>query len=157
MPKRASTRCVELPDRVEQRPLPEVELIDMRAGISGDRPGAGDLPQASGRDSRRLERKEQVMILLNRRGYSPVALCRACGTRMECSNCAVAMTHHKRAQRMVCHYCGFKAPIPKVCGECGSEYVYFLGTGSEKLEELLHGMFPDGADRPAGSRYGPRA
>jgi len=61
---------------------------------------------------------------------------------MECRNCAIAMTHHQRSHRMVCHYCGFMAPVPKVCAECGSEYVHFLGTGSEKLEELLHGMFP---------------
>ena len=133
---------LELPDRVEQRPLPKVEIVDMRLEF-----------QETGREqvisrklaeeiSQRLQRKEQVMVLLNRRGYSPVALCRACGKTMECRNCAIAMTHHKQSHRMVCHYCGFMAPVPKVCGECGSEYVYFLGTGSEKLEELLHGMFP---------------
>jgi len=82
------------------------------------------------------------MVLLNRRGYSPVVLCRTCGKTLQCRNCAISMTHHKRESKMVCHYCGFTAPVPKVCGECGSEYVYFLGTGSEKLEELLHGMFP---------------
>ena len=133
---------VELPDRVEQRPLPEVELIDMKLEFqqTGQEQVISRKLAEEIRD--RLERKEQVMILLNRRGYSPVALCRACGSRMECRNCAVAMTHHKKSNRMVCHYCGFEAPIPKVCGECGSEYVYFLGTGSEKLEELLHGMFP---------------
>jgi primosomal protein N' (replication factor Y) len=90
----------------------------------------------------RLELKEQVMVLLNRRGYSPVALCRACGKTLECKNCAIALTHHKRSKRMECHYCGFMAPVPKTCVHCGSEYVYFIGTGSEKLEELLHGMFP---------------
>jgi primosomal protein N' (replication factor Y) len=79
---------------------------------------------------------------LNRRGYSPVVLCRACGKTLECKNCAIAMTHHKRSHRMECHYCGYTAPVPKACIHCGSEYVYFLGTGSEKLEELLHGMFP---------------
>src|SRR5271156_1719833 len=140
--KKNKYALVELPDRVENRPLPEVEIIDMRLEF-----------QETGKEQvisrklveeirQRLERKEQVMVLLNRRGYSPVALCRACGNRMECRNCAVAMTHHKRTNRMVCHYCGFIAPVPKVCGECGSEYVYFLGTGSEKLEELLHGLFP---------------
>jgi primosomal protein N' (replication factor Y) len=82
------------------------------------------------------------MVLLNRRGYSPVALCRACGKKLECENCAIALTHHKREHRMECHYCGFTAKVPKVCAHCGSEYVYFIGTGSEKLEELLHGMFP---------------
>jgi primosomal protein N' (replication factor Y) len=133
---------IELPDRVEQRPLPEVELIDMKQEFqeTGQEPVISRKLAEEIRE--RLERREQVMILLNRRGYSPVALCRACASRMECRNCAVTMTHHKKDQRMVCHYCGFQAPVPKVCGECGSEYVYFLGTGSEKLEELLHGMFP---------------
>jgi primosomal protein N' (replication factor Y) len=133
---------VELPDRVEQRPLPEVELIDMKQEFqeTGQEPVISRKLALEIRE--RLERKEQVMVLLNRRGYSPVAMCRACGHRMECRNCAVAMTHHKKSNRMVCHYCGFEAPVPKACGECGSEYVYFLGTGSEKLEELLHGMFP---------------
>src|SRR5437667_1650536 len=82
------------------------------------------------------------MVLLNRRGYSPVVLCRACGKTLECKNCAIALTHHKRSHRMECHYCGHMAPVPKACVHCGSEYVHFLGTGSEKLEELLHGMFP---------------
>jgi primosomal protein N' (replication factor Y) len=81
-------------------------------------------------------------VLLNRRGYSPVVLCRTCGKTLECRNCAIALTHHKLKRRMECHYCGFVAPVPKHCGSCGSEYVYFLGTGSEKLEELLHGLFP---------------
>jgi len=140
--KQHKYELLELRDRVEQRPLPEVEIIDMRQEF-----------QETGREQvisrklaeeikERLDRKEQVMVLLNRRGYSPVVLCRSCGKTLECKNCAIAMTHHKGSQRMVCHYCGFMAPVPKGCAECGSEYVYFLGTGSEKLEELLHGMFP---------------
>ena len=133
---------VELPDRVEQRTLPEVELIDMKLEFQETGQEQVISRKLAEEIRERLARKEQVMILLNRRGYSPVALCRACASRMECRNCAVAMTHHKKSNRMVCHYCGFEAPIPKVCGDCGSEYVYFLGTGSEKLEELLHGMFP---------------
>jgi primosomal protein N' (replication factor Y) (superfamily II helicase) len=133
---------LELPDRVEQRPLPEVELIDTKQEFQETGTEQVISRKLAEEIRERLERKEQVMILLNRRGYSPVALCRACGSRMECRNCAVALTHHKKSNRMVCHYCGFQAPVPKHCGECGSEYVYFLGTGSEKLEELLHGMFP---------------
>ncbi len=133
---------LELPDRVEQRPLPEVELIDMKQEFQETGTEQVISHKLAEEIRERLERKEQVMILLNRRGYSPVALCRACGSRMECRNCAVAMTHHKKSNRMVCHYCGFQAPVPKHCGECGSEYVYFLGTGSEKLEEFLRGMFP---------------
>ena len=133
---------LELPDRVEQRPLPEVEIIDMRQEFQEtgrEQVISRKLAQEIGD---RLQRGEQAMILLNRRGYSPVVLCRTCGKTLECKNCAIALTHHKRARKMECHYCGFTAPVPQHCVQCGSEYVYFLGTGSEKLEELLHGMFP---------------
>jgi primosomal protein N' (replication factor Y) (superfamily II helicase) len=133
---------LELPDRVEKRPLPEVEIIDMRQEFQETGHEQVISRKLVDEIRQRLERKEQVMVLLNRRGYSPLVLCRACGSHLECRNCAVAMTHHKRSHRMVCHYCGFVMPVPKVCGECGSEYVQFLGTGSEKLEELLHGLFP---------------
>jgi primosomal protein N' (replication factor Y) len=133
---------VELPDRVERRPLPEVEIVDMRQEFqeTGQEQIISRKLAAEIKD--RFQRKEQVMVLLNRRGYSPVVLCRTCGKTLQCQNCAIAMTHHKREHKMVCHYCGFVAPVPKACTHCGSEYVYFLGTGSEKLEELLHGMFP---------------
>lgn len=133
---------LELPDRVEQRPLPEVEVVDMRLEFAETGNDPVISRKLAAEIQQRIEKKEQVMVLLNRRGYSPVALCRSCGKRLECRNCAIAMTLHKRSNRMVCHYCGFIAPVPKTCSECGSEYVYFLGTGSEKLEELLHGMFP---------------
>jgi primosomal protein N' (replication factor Y) len=133
---------LELPDRVEKRPLPEVEIIDMRQEFQETGHEQVISRKLIEEIRQRLERKEQVMVLLNRRGYSPLVLCRACGNHLECRNCAVAMTHHKRSHRMVCHYCGFVSPVPKVCGECSSEYVQFLGTGSEKLEELLHGLFP---------------
>jgi primosomal protein N' (replication factor Y) (superfamily II helicase) len=140
--KKHKYALLELPDRVEQRPLPEVEIVDMRLEFQETGKEQVISRKLAEEIKQRLERKEQVMVLLNRRGYSPVVLCRACGKTLQCRNCAIAMTHHKQSHRMVCHYCGFMAPVPKVCGECGSEYVYFLGTGSEKLEELLHGIFP---------------
>jgi primosomal protein N' (replication factor Y) len=140
--KKHKYELLELRDRVEKRPLPEVEIIDMRQEFQETGHEQVISRKLAAEIKERLDRKEQVMVLLNRRGYSPVALCRSCGKALECRNCAIAMTHHKGAQRMECHYCGFMAPVPKVCGECGSEYVYFIGTGSEKLEELLHGMFP---------------
>jgi primosomal protein N' (replication factor Y) (superfamily II helicase) len=133
---------VELPDRVEQRPLPEVEIIDMRAEFQETGHEQVISRKLTAEIQERFDRNEQVMILLNRRGYSPVVLCRTCGKTLECQNCAIALTHHKREHKMICHYCGYIAPVPKACVHCGSEYVYFLGTGSEKLEELLHGMFP---------------
>src|SRR5205814_3872463 len=133
---------LEMPDRVEKRPLPEVELIDMRQEFQETGHEQVISRKLIEEIGLRLERKEQDMVLLNRRGYSPVVLCRTCGKSLECRNCAISLTHHKLKHRMECHYCGFMAPVPKNCGSCGSEYVYFLGTGSEKLEELLHGLFP---------------
>jgi primosomal protein N' (replication factor Y) len=140
--KKNKYTLLEMPDRVEQRPLPEVEIINMRQEFQETGHEQVISRKLAEEIKDRLERKEQVMVLLNRRGYSPVVLCRTCGKTLECQNCAIALTHHKRSRRMECHYCGFTAPVPKACVHCGSEYVYFLGTGSEKLEELLHGMFP---------------
>src|SRR6202050_1287032 len=140
--KKNKYALIELPDRVEQRPLPEVEIIDMRQEFQETGQEQVISSNMEEEITERFERKEQVMVLLNRRGYSPVVLCRTCGKTLQCRNCAISMTHHKREHKMVCHYCGYTAAVPKACAECGSEYVYFLGTGSEKLEELLHGMFP---------------
>lgn len=133
---------IELRQRVEQRPLPEFELVDMRGEFALT--GKDDVLSRRLTDEIRvrLQRKEQTLVLLNRRGYSPVVLCRACGKAVECRNCAIAMTHHKRKNVLECHYCGFRRAVPQACPECGSEYVHFFGTGSERLEELLHGLFP---------------
>ncbi|HWZ46082.1 MAG TPA: primosomal protein N' [Candidatus Saccharimonadales bacterium] len=135
-------RLIELRERVERRPLPLVEVIDMKAEF-----------QVAGEDqifsrrlveevSERLARGEQAMVLLNRRGYSSVVLCRACGETIQCKNCAIAMTYHKAGYRLECHYCGYKQAVPKVCPKCQSEHVFFLGAGSEKVEERLHAAFP---------------
>jgi primosomal protein N' (replication factor Y) (superfamily II helicase) len=140
--KKNKYALIELRDRVEERPLPEVEIIDMRQEFQETGHEQVISRKLSQEIQERLDRHEQVMVLLNRRGYSPVALCRTCGKSLECKNCAIALTHHKRERKMECHYCGYTAPVPRHCVHCGSEYVYFLGTGSEKLEELLHGMFP---------------
>jgi primosomal protein N' (replication factor Y) len=140
--KKNKYALVELPDRVEQRPLPEVEIVDMRQEFQETGQEQVISRKLAEEIRERLEKKEQVMVLLNRRGYSPVVLCRACGKTLQCKNCAVSMTNHKRERKMECHYCGHVEHIPDKCAHCGSEYVYFVGTGSEKLEELLHGMFP---------------
>ncbi|MBV9481868.1 MAG: primosomal protein N' [Acidobacteria bacterium] len=133
---------VDLPDRVRERPLPQVEVVDMRQEFQETGSEQVISRTLASEIRERLERSEQAMILLNRRGYSPVVLCRTCGKTLECKNCAITLTHHKQRRKMQCHYCGFQAPVPRACVHCGSPYVYFLGTGSEKLEELLHAMFP---------------
>src|SRR5205085_10323431 len=90
----------------------------------------------------RLESGEQIMLLHNRRGFSSFMACRACGERLQCVNCAVTLTYHRRDRRMLCHYCNYAQKVPTVCPKCGSEYLHFIGTGSEKVEEELHRDFP---------------
>jgi primosomal protein N' (replication factor Y) len=122
--------------------LPEVEILDMREEFQRtrkDEPLSRKLVEEIGD---RLERHEQVMVLLNRRGYSSFVLCRECGETVQCKNCSISMTYHKFEHRLICHYCGFMRPAPKTCPKCGSEFVQYLGTGSEKLEHVMHTMFP---------------
>jgi primosomal protein N' (replication factor Y) len=139
---RGKYSLIEMPDRVQERPLPEVELIDMREEFQQTGKESVLSRKLIEETTSRLERGEQAMILLNRRGYSAWVMCRSCGDTLQCRDCAVAMTYHKRQQRLLCHYCGYQQPVPKTCPKCGSEYVQFLGTGSEKLEDLLHSTFP---------------
>ncbi len=136
-------KLIELRERIADRLMPEVKIVDMRQEFQetgSEQVLSRALLEAIGE---RLTRREQVMVLLNRRGYAPVVLCRACGHKLECANCAISLTMHKKLHKMECHYCGFVAPVPKQCVKCGSEYVQFLGTGSEKLEELLRAHFPE--------------
>jgi primosomal protein N' (replication factor Y) len=145
---------VEILARVEARPLPKVEMIDMREEF-----------RETGQEqlfSRRLieetqatiDRGEQVVILINRRGYSFVVMCRSCGEKLECENCAISLTYHKGGeeqslhgearvgQRLECHYCGYRRTVPKACPKCQSEHLYYLGAGSEQGEERLQELFP---------------
>ena len=142
---------IEMNDRVMNRPLPEVELIDMRREFQET--GQDQLFSRSLVEQTRqtLERGEQAIILLNRRGYSFAVICRACGKKLECRNCAIALTHHKPSsedmvahagQRLECHYCGFKRTVPSKCPECESEHLYYLGAGSQQGEERLAEIFP---------------
>ena len=142
---------IEMTDRVMNRPLPEVELIDMRREFQES--GQEQLFSRSLVEQTRqaLDRGEQAIILLNRRGYSFAVICRACGQKLECQNCAIALTHHKPSaddglaragQRLECHYCGYKRTVPAKCPDCESEHLYYLGAGSQQGEERLAEIFP---------------
>jgi primosomal protein N' (replication factor Y) len=135
-------KLLELTERVERRPLPEVELVDMKYDFR--RSGEDQLfsQQLIREVTECLQRGEQAMILFNRRGYSSIVLCRACGETLQCKNCSIALTFHKSGHRMECHYCGYRQAVPSRCPGCDSEYIYFLGAGSEKVEERLHAAFP---------------
>jgi len=90
----------------------------------------------------RLASGTQALVLVNRRGYSWFALCRSCGASILCENCSISLTYHKRTARLVCHYCGFSRAPPKRCPKCDSEYLYYVGAGSEQMEEQLRALFP---------------
>jgi primosomal protein N' (replication factor Y) (superfamily II helicase) len=140
--ERGKYTLIKLPERIEQRPMPDVEVIDMRQEFLETRKLATFSRRLLETIAERLEHHEQTMLLLNRRGFSSFVACRACGERLECVNCAVTLTYHRRDRRMLCHYCNYAEKIPSVCPKCGSEYLNFVGTGSEKVEEELHRDFP---------------
>jgi primosomal protein N' (replication factor Y) len=133
---------LELPGRIEARPMPVVELIDMRHEFLETRKQetfSRKLIEALGQ---RAESGEQTIVLLNRRGFSSFVACRACGERVQCINCSLTLTYHKRDRRLLCHYCGYAEKVPSQCPKCASEHIYFLGIGSERVEEELHRAFP---------------
>ena len=90
----------------------------------------------------RLRLGEQSIIMLNRRGYSTMLLCRSCGHTTSCPDCSISLTYHQEQRRLICHYCGIEQQPPSACTSCGGEYIYYVGVGSEQLEEVLRSMFP---------------
>ncbi len=140
--ERGKYRLIELPGRIEERPMAAVELIDMRQEFLETRQQATLSRKLTDAIGARLENGEQTIVLLNRRGFSSFVACRACGERVQCANCSLTLTYHKRERRLLCHYCGYAEKVPSVCPKCASEHIYFLGVGSEKVEEELHRAFP---------------
>lgn len=135
-------RLLELTSRVEDRPLASVKLVDLRQEFKQSHrsaPVSSSLLKAIGE---RLSAGTQALILINRRGYSWYVLCRSCGAGIECQNCSIALSYHKRRARLECHYCGYSIPVPKLCPKCKSEYLYFVGDGAERVEEYLREQFP---------------
>ena len=133
---------LHLPERIARRPMPEVQIVDMRLECLETKRQATFSRKLLEELQQRLAQGEQSMLLLNRRGFSSFLVCRSCGERMLCSNCSIVLTHHRRDRRMLCHYCGYAEQIPNICLQCGSEYIQFLGTGSERVEDELHQHLP---------------
>jgi primosomal protein N' (replication factor Y) len=138
----AAISPLSLPERIEARPLPEVSVIDM--SIEFQRHGRSTVisDRLKAELAENLRRGEQSIVLLNRRGYSRSLLCRGCGNVFSCSDCSIPMTYHQRESCLICHYCGLQKQTPSACDRCGGEYIYFVGVGTEQLEELLRSMFP---------------
>ncbi len=140
--ERGKYGLVRLDQRVAGRPMASVEIVDMREEF---RQTFSKIPV-----SRRLREeieaqlahRAQTIILLNRRGYSWFLLCRSCGESPECQNCSISLTYHRREHRLVCHYCGYSAPVPSHCPACKSEFIYYVGEGTEKIEDKFRELFP---------------
>ena len=142
--RRGDYMLLEMPRRVNDRPMPEVEVIDMRAELeNGNR-------SVLSRSLKHMlknctEHGEQAMLLINRRGYNSFVSCRSCGYVVKCANCDVSMTYHMDRQDglLRCHYCGNTMRPPDKCPECGSRYIRYFGAGTQKVEEEVRKLLPD--------------
>jgi len=131
---------LELTERVQEKPLPSCEVIDLREELkNGNRSILSVRLQELMED--RLEKGQQMMLFLNRRGVAGLMSCRSCGHVVKCPHCDVSLSQHNNG-RMVCHYCGYEEPVPSVCPSCGSKYIGGFKAGTQKIEELVKRRFP---------------
>jgi primosomal protein N' (replication factor Y) (superfamily II helicase) len=141
--RRGKYRLLELPTRVADRPLARVELVDLREEFQRTHRTRALGERLRAAITERLAAGTQSLILINRRGYSWFLLCRSCGAAVQCRNCSIALTWHKRQGRLVCHYCAFSRTAPAACPKCSGKYLYFVGEGAEQVEEQLRADFPE--------------
>ncbi|MCM3901343.1 MAG: primosomal protein N' [Pyrinomonadaceae bacterium] len=151
-------RCLRLPTRIANRAMAKARMIDMREVFDRHqkpRVFSDDMLEAIDDTHRR---KEQAIILLNRRGYSSFVLCRSCGETIQCPNCDVTLTYHRSERIILCHYCNHREVAPNRCPSCKGEYIYYIGEGTEQIEALLTKLFPalrlGRIDRDTASRRG---
>lgn len=136
-------KLLKLPERIQQRDLPLVSVVDMRQQKkSKQRPGIFSfaLEQEIGNA---LQKKEQVMLFLNRRGFSTFVHCRKCGHVISCKSCSVTLTFHKQSGKLVCHYCNNKTEPPSICPKCQSSYMGYFGIGTQRIENEVSRLFPE--------------
>ncbi|WP_066068506.1 primosomal protein N' [Neobacillus soli] len=133
---------LSLPSRMNNQTLPSVEIIDMREELrEGNRSMFSRKLLEMLKD--RLEKKQQSVLFLNKRGHSSFVMCRDCGYVMNCPNCDISLTYHRVNEQMKCHYCGYESYVPKQCPECTSEYIRYFGTGTQKVEDELGKILPE--------------
>ena len=136
--KNGKYQYLRLAIRVDHRPMPEVEIIDVKALPKQELYS----PRLLSDIRQRLEKNEQTLLLLNRRGFSSVLICRECGAAIKCPSCSVSLTYHKAEQKLKCHYCGFLTTPPDKCPACGGIELSLIGSGTQKIEEELQALFP---------------
>ncbi|MBI2174436.1 MAG: primosomal protein N' [Candidatus Omnitrophica bacterium] len=142
--KKRSAGFVYLPQRIFERPMPEVEIVDMRLHLGQRRIGVLS-PRLERLLQQVVDRGEQGMLLLNRRGFARVAQCKGCGAVTRCARCAVPLIFHADRQQMLCHYCNFQSSPKALCEQCKKGYVLLRGMGTERVESELHRLFPQAA------------
>jgi primosomal protein N' (replication factor Y) len=135
-------RYLRLPGRIGGRPLAQAELIDMREVFKKAGKDVVISPQLINAIEETHAKGEQVMILLNRRGFSSFVLCRSCGESLRCKNCDITMTYHRIDGQLICHYCNYTVKTPSTCPFCESDFLYFVGQGTEQVEDALRKRFP---------------
>jgi primosomal protein N' (replication factor Y) (superfamily II helicase) len=135
---------LELPERADDKKMPIVRIVDMRQTVRGGKSVPIFSPQLAEAITQRLERKEQTILFLNRRGYSTSLQCPQCGFVAECPNCSVALTYHRHEQKLCCHICSHTAPVPAVCPneKCRNPAIRYAGVGTQRVEETLAKLFP---------------
>ncbi|WP_285766550.1 primosomal protein N' [Peribacillus sp. SI8-4] len=135
-------KLLTLSRRMNEKALPAVDIVDMREELrTGNRSMFSELLFSKLKD--RLERGQQTVLMLNKRGHSSFVMCRSCGLVINCPNCDISLTYHRFNDIMKCHYCGFEEGMPPVCPECESEHIRFFGTGTQKVEEELAKILPE--------------
>ncbi|MET3698037.1 primosomal protein N' [Bacillus oleivorans] len=133
---------LQLTKRMNNRDLPSVEIVDMRNELrDGNRSMFSKKLVELLQD--RLDKHEQTVLFLNKRGYSSFVMCRDCGYVMNCPYCDLSMTYHRATSDMKCHYCGYHSHVPATCPECSSKHIRYFGTGTQKVEEELGRLFPE--------------
>jgi primosomal protein N' (replication factor Y) (superfamily II helicase) len=137
-----SGSCFHMPERVEAKPMPRVNIVDMTREFQ--RLGKRTVISSALQEELQIcmDRGDQAIVLLNRRGYARTMLCRGCGHVFACPDCSVSMTYHQLEDRLTCHYCGRERTAPDVCSECGGPYIHYSGVGTEQLEAMLRMMLP---------------
>lgn len=140
--KNRDIELYKLTKRANNATLPEVKIIDLRYELSHGNKSMIGL-ELQDEIKKNLQKKEQTILFLNRRGYSTFIMCRECGYVAKCKNCNISLTYHKYENKLKCHYCGYEIPVMKECPECKSPKVKYFGTGTQKLEEEIHKLFPE--------------
>ncbi len=140
--KKGVYTLLTLKQRAMNQALPTVFVADMREELQkGNRSRFSEKLVVGIR--MRLARKEQMVLFLNRRGYSSFVLCRDCGTVVQCPNCDISLTYHRTTEKLKCHYCGYEEHVPQICPQCQSEHIRYFGTGTQKVEEEIYKLFPE--------------